>query len=69
MARVPSNPTGIGQGLLARSPRPSDANILMSAADMAAQGQLGPTPKLRSPQGSERPKLPARKVRKLKVVK
>ena len=66
MAQVPFNPTGVGQSPVLQ--KPSEANLLMAASDMHNRGELGQGG-LSSPQGQERPKLPSRKVRKLKVVK
>ena len=65
MPKVPGdfNMSAYGQSPLGPA-APSQANLLMAAADMHEQGAL------KSPQGPERPALGAmRKVRKLKVVK
>lgn len=59
---VPFNPSGYSQSPMMGA-KPSQTDLLMAAADMHSEG------KLVMPQGPERPKVPSRKVRKLKVVK
>jgi len=65
MPIVPPNVSGYSAGPMAK---PSQANLLMAAAEMHSKGQLT-EPKLSMPTGPERPKVPSRKVRKLKLVK
>lgn len=67
MPIVPTNPSGYGKSPL--SERPSQTALLMSAAEMQSRGQLTEPKRSIPQQGAERPKVPGRKVRKLKVVK
>lgn len=67
MPIVPPNVSGYSGSPMGA--KPSQANLLMAAAEMHSRGQLAEPKRSIPQQGVERPKVPGRKVRKLKVVK